>query len=68
MSVGDRVLADAVSDLEAAGLEVDEVLDVIGVVTGRAAEDTIERMSRVRGVTVEPEADVQLPPPDAPVQ
>ncbi len=36
--------------------------------TGRAAPDAIERLRGIPGVTVEPESDVQLPPPDAPVQ
>ncbi len=51
-----------------AGLDIDERLDAIGVVTGWADDDAIERLRAIDGVTVEPETDVQLPPPDAPVQ
>ena len=40
----------------------------LGIVTGRAAPDAVERLRGLPGVTVEPEVDVQLPPPDAPVQ
>ena len=51
-----------------AGLEVDEALGGLGIVTGRAAPDAVERLRGLPGVTVEPEVEVQLPPPDAPVQ
>ncbi|GAA2038480.1 hypothetical protein GCM10009819_24130 [Agromyces tropicus] len=68
VSVQGRGVDDAVAELEDAGLEVEQVLDALGIVTGRAAPEAVERMRGVRGVTVEPESEVRLPPPDAPVQ
>jgi hypothetical protein len=68
VTVTGRGLDDALADLRDAGLEVDEALGGLGIVTGRAAPDAVERMRGLPGVTVEPEVDVQLPPPDAPVQ
>ena len=60
--------APTTEELAAAGFDVDERLDAIGIVTGWADEETVERLRSIDGVTVEPESDVQLPPPDAPVQ
>jgi hypothetical protein len=60
--------AATVEELVAAGFEIEERLDAIGVITGWADDDAIERLRSIDGVTVERERDVQLPPPDAPVQ
>ena len=68
VTVHGRGVDDALAELRDAGLEVDEALGDLGIVTGRAAPDAVERLRGLRGVTVEPESDVQLPPPDAPVQ
>ena len=65
---GDPEAGRSVEDLAAAGLEVEERLDAIGVVTGWADDETLERLRSIDGVTVEAERGVQLPPPDAPVQ
>ncbi|MDQ2661198.1 MAG: hypothetical protein M3Y46_09140 [Actinomycetota bacterium] len=56
-----EVLADA-------GLDIDEHLRAIGVVTGWADDDAIDRLRAIDGVTVESERGVQIAPPDAPVQ
>ena len=68
VSVQGRRLDDMLAELRDAGLEVDEALGDLGIVTGRAAPDAIERLRGIPGVTVERERGVQLPPPDAPVQ
>lgn len=68
VTVQGRGVEDALAELRDAGLEVDEALDDLGIVTGRAAPDAVERLRGLRGITVEPESGVQLPPPDAPVQ
>jgi hypothetical protein len=68
VTVQGRGVHDVLADLQDAGLEVDEALGGLGIVTGRAAPDAVERLRGIPGVTVEPESDVQLPPPDAPVQ
>ena len=68
VTIGAPGAAVTVEELAAAGFDVDERLDAIGVVTGWADDDAIERLRAIDGVTVEPEGDVQLPPPDAPLQ
>ena len=68
VTVRGRGVGDVLGELREAGLEVDETLDGLGIVTGRASPDALERMRGLSGVTVEPATDVQLPPPDAPVQ
>jgi len=68
VTVQGRGVDDVLPDLRDAGLEVDEALGGLGIVTGRAAPDAVERLRGIPGVTVEPEHGVQLPPPDAPVQ
>jgi len=68
VTVTGRGVDDALADLRDAGLEVDETLGGLGIVTGRAVPEAVERLRGLPGVTVEPEVDVQLPPPDAPVQ
>jgi hypothetical protein len=68
VSVQGRALDDVLAELRDAGMQVDEALADLGIVTGRAAPDVIERLRGIPGVTVERERGVQLPPPDAPVQ
>lgn len=68
VTVQGRSVDDALADLRDAGLEVDQALGDLGIVTGRAAPEAIERMRGLPGVIVEFGSDVQLPPPDAPVQ
>ena len=68
ITLGEAAAARTDEELAAAGFEVDERLDAIGVVTGWADADAVERLRSIDGVTVEREVDVQLPPPDAPVQ
>jgi hypothetical protein len=50
------------------GVEVDSVLDAIGVITGKVAESRLSSLKPGAGATVELEGSVQLPPPDAPIQ
>ena len=68
VTVTGRGVRDALGDLRDAGLEVDETLDGLGIVTGRAAPDAVTRIRDLPGVTVEPEIDVHLSPPDAPLE
>jgi len=56
--------------LQRAGLRLDESLPAAGVITG-AVEDAaaIESLSAVEGVAaVEQASEIQLPPPDEPIQ
>jgi hypothetical protein len=50
-----------------AGLRGAQVLESIGIITGTAAPDAVEPLSRLRGVrTAEVERTIHLPPPDQP--
>ena len=50
------------------GVEVDSVLDAIGVISEKVAKSRLPSLDAGDGGTVEPDETVQLPPPDAPVQ
>lgn len=61
-----RPIHEVTQDLKAAGFEVNEVLDTIGVVTGSAAHDNMSKLKSVRGVAdVSPDHDVDIGPPGA---
>jgi len=65
---GDRPIHEVAKDLKAAGLEVDQVLESIGSVTGSAHPDTSKRLKRIPGVAdVSPDHPVDIGPPGAPV-
>ena len=62
-------LAAIVAALRSAGLEVAQVLEELGTVTGVVDDSRLGGLRRVAGVAaVEPSRDYQLPPPEAPVQ
>jgi hypothetical protein len=64
------VMHEVAAALQRAGLRLGDVLPASGVITG-AVDDaaTIPALADVEGVdAVEPEQEIQLPPPDAPVQ
>ncbi len=58
-----------VQQAAAAGLEVEDRMTAVGVVTGRVSRDRTAALAGVDGVeAVEEERTFQLPPPDSPVQ
>ena len=64
----DHNVNDIVPDLKAAGLDVEGVLDAIGVVTGRASAKRIAALRKVRGVAdVSSDHKVDIGPPGAPI-
>ncbi|RBY82875.1 hypothetical protein DQ238_02355 [Geodermatophilus sp. TF02-6] len=65
-----RTQVDTVAqELRERGLRVDQVLDEIGVISGRMPTGRPLAALQVDGVSsVEEAGRVQLPPPDAPVQ
>lgn len=64
---GQRPLASIRSDLEAAGLKVEQALDEIGVITGTATADAVSEIRQVAGVeSVEAEHEIDIGPPDGP--
>ncbi len=55
--------------LRAAGVNVEQVLDAVGIITGSVPADRRSSISGIDGVAaVEDELTFQLPPPDADVQ
>jgi hypothetical protein len=62
-------LAHVVEEMRRAGLNVDQQLDAIGVVTGSIDPDQIDKLRKVTGVAaVEPDLTFQLPDPGSPIQ
>ena len=72
VTVGDDHVGDitrVVSQLEAEGMKVDQVLEVVGVITGSVTSERRAAIERLPGVvSVESEHTFQIPPPDAEVQ
>jgi hypothetical protein len=63
------VIDAVVAHLRAQGMEVDQVLEGLGVITGSAPSEVRASLTAVEGVaSVDEELTHQLPPPDAPVQ
>ena len=55
--------------LRARGMEVEQVLDGLGIIPGSAPAGSRSALTAVEGVaSVDEELTHQLPPPDAPVQ
>jgi hypothetical protein len=62
-------LHEVAQQLTEAGMNVDQVLGTVGIITGSAPSNRCAALERVPGVTtVEKEHTFQLPPPDADVQ
>ena len=60
---------DVVAELRASGMQVDQVLGGVGVISGSVPEDRQQSLQAVAGVkSVEASHHFQVPPPDAPVQ
>ncbi|ATB49494.1 hypothetical protein [Corallococcus macrosporus] len=59
---------DVIARLQAAGLEIEQVLEESGVVLGSAEPDRLPSLSAVRGATVEAQRSVRLSPPDSDIQ
>ena len=51
MTSGDRPLADVAKDLKKKGFTVDNVLDEMGMITGKGGDDVAEKLRKVKGVT-----------------
>lgn len=66
---GARKIDDVTSDLRAAGLVVDQVLEETGIVTGTADAGTHARLRTIEGVAdVSVDHPIDIGPPDADVQ
>lgn len=68
-TTGKGSLEDVKKKLTKSGFTVDKVLDEIGIITGTTKDDDVERFRSVDGVAdVSPDEDVNIGPPDAPIQ
>ena len=64
-----KSLSDVKKKLTESGFSVDQVLDEIGVITGTSGDENVERLRKVAGVAdVSPDEQVDIGPPDAPIQ
>jgi hypothetical protein len=64
----DRI-EEVAAHLRSSGMQVDQVLNEIGVISGSVPDDRRQLLKTVTGVqSVEDAATVQLPPPESPVQ
>jgi hypothetical protein len=62
----ERPMADVAKDLSAAGFSIDQTLDQIGIITGKAADKDVAKARRVRGVSdVSPDQQVDIGPPNS---
>ena len=62
-------IGEVVDALRAAGLQVGQVLEAIGQVTGSVREDRLDALSALDGVQrVDRSGEVRIAPPDSPVQ
>ena len=72
VTVGDdhrESMDGVVESLRASGMEVEQVLGTLGLVTGSAPADSLDVLRGVEGVaSVDEQLGYQLPPPDSPVQ
>ena len=61
--------AEVVKRAKKAGLKVDQELDSIYILTGSIDSEKVDKLRAVRGVAaVESDSDIQLPPPNSPIQ
>ena len=66
---GKKKLSYVKKKLTESGFAVDQVLDEIGVITGTSSDDDVERVRKVAGVAdVSPDEQIDIGPPDAPIQ
>lgn len=63
---GNRSVHDVANDLKDAGFEVEDVLEAINVVTGKASADQRDKLRSVNDVVdVSEDTPVDIGPPDA---
>jgi hypothetical protein len=62
-------IEDVAARLRARGMQVEQVLEGLGIITGSASSAVRNSLTAVEGVAaVDEQLTHQLPPPDAPVQ
>ena len=72
VSINDEHLdrfSEVVKDIENAGMEVEQKMEDLGVLTGSIDSEKVEPLRRVEGVShVEESRRVEIPPPDSDIQ
>ena len=64
-----HAIEEVAAGLRARGMQVAQVLEGIGVITGSAPDDVRQDLAGVQGVTsVDEQVTHRLPPPDADIQ
>jgi hypothetical protein len=64
---GRRPIGEVRKALESAGFQIENVLDIVGVITGTWAGASTSPLAGIEGVAdVSSESDVDIGPPDAP--
>jgi hypothetical protein len=70
VTVGDEALAkihELAAELSAKGMSVDQVMPVMGVISGSAEPKKLAQLRKIKGVMgVEEEVNAELPGPDEP--
>lgn len=62
-------IEDVARALDSCGMQVDQVLGSLGMVTGSVGEDRLSALAAVDGVvSVDEQLEYRVPPPDAGVQ
>ena len=66
---GQDHLDAVVQGLRACGMDIEQVLGTVGIITGTASADALGALRGVEGVaSVDEQLGYQIPPPDAPIQ
>jgi hypothetical protein len=61
--------ADVVKKIKKAGMNVEQEMDNLGIVTGSIEPEKLSSLHKVEGVSgVEEERDYQIPPPESNIQ
>ncbi len=64
----DRI-SEVAQGLQSAGLEVEQVLPTVGMISGSIDSNQVNRLSQIQGVQyIEPEQSYQIAPPDSDIQ
>ena len=62
-------ISEVAQKLQSAGMEVEQTLSIVGVISGAIEEAQINSLAQIDGVkAIEPEREIQLPPPDSEIQ
>ena len=64
----DQIL-EVAEGLRSLGMTVEQMLSIVGVISGSIDSEQVNRLYQVKGVQhIEPEQGYQLPPPDSDIQ